>query len=149
MSILLFLALAAGLLYTEKTTLSHSVIIADLDGDGRADKASVLTTKASRESIVTLELATGRSVALYAVPASVGSQLSLEIRSGGDPRCPNWTPHTDQGCGYTFDLSRGPSLVVREPGKRNLIFAWTGGRPAEFILESGFDPADVRHHSRR
>ena len=96
-----------------------------------------------------LELATGHSVALYAVPAEAGVKLSLKIRYGGDPRCPDWKPRSDQECGYTFDRSRGPSLVVREPGQRDLIFTSTGGRPAEFILESGFDRADVRHRSRR
>jgi hypothetical protein len=149
MFILLFLALTATKLAAGKARLSHSVITADLDGDGRKDKASVFTNQVSGISVVTLELATGRSLPLYAVPARVGAKLSLEIRFGGDARCPDWTPHTDQGCGYTFDLSRGPSLVVHEPGKRNLIFAWTGGRPAEFILERGFDPTDVRHRSRR
>lgn len=89
MLILFVLALKSAQLPAGKARLSHSVITADLDGDGREDKASVFTNQVSGLSVVTLELATGRSLPVYAVPARVGAKLSLEIRSGGDARCPD------------------------------------------------------------
>lgn len=89
MLILFVLALKSAQLPAGKARLSHSVITADLDGDGREDKASVFTNQFSGLSVVTLELATGRSLPLYEVPARVGAKLYLEIRCGGDARCPD------------------------------------------------------------
>ena len=86
---MLILFILALQLPARKARLSHSVITADLDGDGREDKASVFTNQVSGLSVVMLELATGRSLPVYAVPARVGAKLSLEIRSGGDARCPD------------------------------------------------------------
>lgn len=80
MLILFGLALKSVQLPAGKARLSHSVITADLDGDGREDKASVFTNQVSGLSVVMLELATGRSLPVYAVPARVGAKLSHRNR---------------------------------------------------------------------
>lgn len=102
-------------------------VVADFDGDGAQDRASVMVSEVLDRVAVWVRLGNGREFPLeaYADTAQARS-LRLDVVRGLDPSCPSVDRLGRPACNRRYWSRHEPSLRVHAPGDLGHLWFWNG-----------------------